>query len=164
MDAEPVSTRLHPGRRVAPRGWRGFTLLELLVAISIAAVMMVAVGLSIRGADRSLQTDAERVALLLGLAREEAQVRGATIRFEADASAYRFVIRRGERWLPIIDDRDLRPREWTRETRLALRREDGLKTIEFGRDLVDSPFELVLGRDGQTQTVYANGLGVFEVQ
>ncbi len=153
-----------PGRSIGKvQRAAGFTLLELLVAISIASVMMVAVGLSIRGADRSLQTDAERVALLLGLAREEAQVRGASIRFEADESSYRFVIRRGERWLPMVDDPDLRPREWSQQTRLALRREDGLDRIEFGRDLVDSPFELVLGRDGNTQTVYANGLGVFEV-
>ncbi len=160
MDAESLSL----SRPVATRSRRrGFTLLELMVAISIASVMMVAVGLSIRSADRSLQVDAERVSLLLSLAREEAQVRGSTIRFEADDFAYRFVIRRGERWLPLLDDQDLRPRTWTRETKVVLRREDGLGRIEFGRDLVDSPFELVLSRDGDSQTVLANGLGVFEV-
>ncbi|MFK7962630.1 MAG: GspH/FimT family pseudopilin [Burkholderiaceae bacterium] len=143
---------------------RGFTLLEILVAMTIAGVLMAAVGLSIRSADRGLQTDTERVALLLSLAREEAQIRGAPIRFEANANEYRFVIRRGQQWVPILDDRDLRAREWTDETKLALRREDGRGVIEFGRDLVDSPFELVLSRDEESQTVYANGLGVFEVR
>lgn len=146
------------------RGERGFTLLEILVAMTIAGVLMAAVGLSIRSADRSLQTDAERVALLLSLAREEAQIRGAPIRFEANSVEYQFVIRRGQRWVPILDDQDLRAREWQGETSLALRREDGLKVIEFGRDMVDSPFELLLSRDDKSQTIYANGLGVFEIR
>lgn len=143
---------------------RGFTLLEILVAMTIAGVLMAAVGLSIRSADRGLQTDSQRIALLLSLAREEAQIRGAPIRFEANADEFRFVIRRGQQWVPILDDRDLRARQWTDETKLVLRREDGLEVIEFGRDLVDSPFELLMSRDGESQTVYANGLGMFEVR
>src|SRR5690606_19589224 len=94
-------------RRVA-----GFTLIELMVAILIAGILMTVVGLSVRGSDRSLQFEADRVGQLLALAREEAQVRGARIRFEADGSGYRFVIRRQGRWVPILDDRDLRAREW----------------------------------------------------
>lgn len=164
-----MGTIPNPPRTPAAQGqWhrrqQGFTLLEILVAMTIAGVLMAAVGLSIRSADRSLQTDTERVALLLSLAREEAQIRGAPIRFEADANEYRFLIRRGRRWLPILDDRDLRGREWTEETQVALRREDGGELIEFGRDMVDSPFELVFSREDGRQTIYANGLGVFEVR
>ena len=47
-----------------------------------------------------------------GVAREEAQVRGAPIRFEADGSGFRFVVFRDREWRPITDDRDLRPRPW----------------------------------------------------
>ncbi len=159
IDSNPAAQRSAP--RLAERG---FTLLEILVAMTIAGVLMAAVGLSIGSADRSLQTDTERVALLLSLAREEAQIRGAPIRFEANASEYQFVIRRGRRWVPILDDRDLRGREWSAETKLVLRREDGLGVIEFGRDMVDSPFELQVSRGEQSQIIYANGLGVFEVR
>ena len=146
-------------RRVA-----GFTLIELMVAILIAGILMTVVGLSARGSDRSLQFEADRVGQLLALAREEAQVRGARIRFEADGSGYRFVIRRQGRWVPILDDRDLRAREWAGPTTVLLQRADGRQVIEFGRDAVDSPFVLVLARDGREHRILANGLGHFEVR
>lgn len=146
-------------RRVA-----GFTLIELMVAILIASILMTVVGLSVRGSDRSLQFEADRVGQLLALAREEAQVRGARIRFEADGSGYRFVIRRQGRWVPILDDRDLRAREWAGPTTVGLQRADGRQVIEFGRDAVDSPFVLVLARDGREHRILANGLGHFEVR
>jgi len=146
-------------RRVA-----GFTLIELMVAILIAGILMTVVGLSVRGSDRSLQFEADRVGQLLALAREEAQVRGARIRFEADGSGYRFVIRRQGRWVPILDDRDLRAREWAGPTTVGLQRADGRQVIEFGRDAVDSPFVLVLARDGREHRILANGLGHFEVR
>jgi general secretion pathway protein H len=146
-------------RRVA-----GFTLIELMVAILIAGILMTVVGLSVRGSDRSLQFEADRVGQLLALAREEAQVRGARIRFEADASEYRFLIRRQGKWVLILDDRDLRPREWAGPTTLSLQRGDGRRVIEFGRDAVDSPFVLVLTRDGREHRILANGLGHFEVR
>jgi len=125
---------------------------------------MTVVGLSVRGSDRSLQFEADRVGQLLALAREEAQVRGARIRFEADGSGYRFVIRRQGRWVPILDDRDLRAREWAGPTTVGLQRADGRQVIEFGRDAVDSPFVLVLARDGREHRILANGLGHFEVR
>ena len=146
-------------RRVA-----GFTLIELMVAILIAGILMTVVGLSVRGSDRSLQFEADRVGQLLALAREEALVRGARIRFEADAGGYRFIIRRSGRWVPILDDRDLRAREWAGPTNVSLQRADGRQVIEFGRDAVDSPFVLVLGRDGREHRILANGLGHFEVR
>jgi len=142
----------------------GFTLIELMVAILIAGILMTVVGLSVRGSDRSLQFEADRIGQLLGLAREEAQVRGARIRFEADANEYRFLIRRQGKWVPILDDRDLRAREWAGPTTLSLQRSDGRQVIEFGRDAVDSPFILVLARDGSEHRILANGLGHFEVR
>ncbi|MGB7181555.1 MAG: GspH/FimT family protein, partial [Burkholderiaceae bacterium] len=117
-----------------------------------------------RSADRSLETDAERLSLILSLAREEAQLRGTSIRFEGDDTGYGFSILREGRWEPLIDDNDLRTREWTAETALDLRREDGREVIEFGRDIVDSPFELRLTRGTRSLLIYANGLGVFEMR
>ncbi len=143
---------------------RGFTLIELLVAISIAAVLIGAVGFSISSADRGLETDTQRLALMLSLAREEAQLRGTPIRFESDDVGYRFTVFKEGRWEPLLDDRDLRDREWGDITELELKRLDGRETIEFGRDMVDSPFELFLTRGDQQLTIYANGLGAFELR
>lgn len=142
---------------------RGFTLLELLVAIVVAGVMVGIVALSIGGSDRSLRFEAERLAQLLALAREEAQLRGAPIRFEADDESYRFFVWRERRWRPLTDDRDLRERRWEQPTELGVERRDAQRGIEFGLDQVDAPFVLRLRRNGEEVAIAANGLGLFEV-
>ena len=41
-------------------------------------------------------------------------------------------------------DRDLREREWSERTEFRFTSDDGRQRIEFGRDMVDAPFELAL--------------------
>ena len=142
----------------------GFTLLELLVAMVIAGVLIGIVSLSIGGFDRSLRFEAERLAQLLVLAREEAQVRGAPIRFQADDERYGFFVWRERRWQPLLDDRDLRERSWEQPTRLRVERADGRREVEFGRDQIDTPFVLRLNRGESSAAILATGLGVFEVR
>ncbi len=142
----------------------GFSLLELLVAMVIAGVLVGVAALSIGGFDRSLRFEAERLAQLLALAREEAQVRGAPIRFDHDDERYAFFIWRERRWQPVSDDADLREREWEQPTRVRIERPDGRREIEFGRDHVDAPFVLKLVRGDTVATIVANGLGAFEVR
>lgn len=143
---------------------RGFTLIELLVALLVAAVIIGMITVSgTPGPDRALRFDAERLALLLSLAREEAQVRGAPIRFESDEGGYRFIVFRDRQWRQIEDDNDLRARTWGAETRLSIERADGAAALEFGRDLVEAPYRVQLVRPGASVTIVANGLGSFEV-
>lgn len=143
---------------------RGFTLLELLVAIVIAGVLIGVATLSVGGFERGLRFEADRLAQLLSLAREEALVRGAPIRLEVDDSRYRFAVLRDRRWQPLIDDRDLREREWTAPTRVLLERPDRRDAIEFGREQIDAPFALHLQRGEQRASIVSNGLGVFELR
>ena len=152
------------GTRRPPRE-TGFTLIELLVALVIAAVAvsMIAVN-GLPGAQRGLRFEAERLAQLLSLAREEAQVRGKPLRLQADGSGYRFLILRERQWLPLLDDADLRARAWEEPTRVALLRPDGRAEVEFGRDAVDVPFTVQLARDDAKVEILANGLGLFEVR
>jgi len=152
----------HPSAGRAPQ--RGFTLIELLVALMVAAVIVAMVTVS--GApspERALRFDAERLAQLLSLAREEAAVRGAPIRFESDDTGYRFLIFRDRQWRTITDDGDLRARPWGVETRLLVERADGRRTLDFGRDLVEPPYRVRMQRPGASVTIVANGLGAFEV-
>ena len=75
---------------------RGFTLLELLVVLVIAGIMLGVVSFNaMPGEQQVLQNDAQRIALLLQLARDEAIVRNRPIAFEAEPERYRFLIRDG---------------------------------------------------------------------
>lgn len=143
---------------------RGFTLIELLVVVVVAGVILSMVSLTGGGnAERALRYEAERVAALMSLAREEAQVLGTPIRFEADAQRYRFLVRQDREWRPSPDP-DLRERLWEQPTRVRLERADGRTEIEFGRDSVDIPFVLRLARDHSAAAIAANGLGAFVVE
>jgi general secretion pathway protein H len=149
----------------SPRGAGGFTLIELLVAIAVAAVIVAMITVSgTPNPERALRFDAERLALLLSLAREEAQLRGAPIRFEGDAQGFRFVIFRDREWRPITDDGDLRARSWEVATEVRVERADGMRALVFGRDLVEPPYRVRLQRGPASATIAANGLGGFEVQ
>ncbi len=155
-----------PLRRVArrPRA-RGFTLIELLVAIVVAAIALSMVAINgLPGSQRGLRFEAERLAQLLWLAHEEAQVRGQPIRLHADESGYRFLILSERRWRPLLDDAELRERAWDEPTRVAVLRADGQHEVEFGRDAIDAPFTVRLRRDSAEVAVLANGLGLFEVR
>jgi general secretion pathway protein H len=166
----PLTGAPVPSRRIrrafaGPAARRGFTLIELLVALMVAAVVIGMVTVS--GApspERALRFDAERLAQLLSLAREEAQVRGAPIRFESDETGFRFVIFRDREWRALTDDGDLRARAWGSETRVRIERADGRSTLEFGRDLVEPPYVVRLQRERVSATILANGLGSFEVR
>jgi general secretion pathway protein H len=149
---------------VGRRASAGFTLIELLVALLVAVVILGMVTVSgTPSPERALRFDAERLAQLLSLAREEAQVRGAPIRFESDADGFRFVIFKDRQWQPITDDGDLRARPWGSETQLRIERADGRRVLDFGRDMVEPPYRVRLQREGATVVIVANGLGNFEV-
>lgn len=144
---------------------RGFTLIELMVTLVVFAVLIGMVTISASPSpQRDLLAEADRLAQLLSLAREEAQVRGAPIRFDSDGTAFRFLVFRDRQWRPVTDDGDLRAREWSSETRVSVDRPDGRRTLEFGRDLVEAPYRVVLQRPQASVTILANGLGAFEVQ
>ncbi|MEO6271024.1 MAG: GspH/FimT family pseudopilin [Lautropia sp.] len=153
----------HRGQRFG-RSAQGFTLIELLIAMLIAAVIvsMVAVTGTPNPA-RALETDADRLAQLLALAREEAQIRSAPIRFQSDGTNYRFVVFKDSEWRVIEDDTYLRPRQWDVPTDIEVRRADGARFLEFGRDLVEAPYLVRLVRDNLVVEIAANGLGTFEV-
>ena len=142
----------------------GFTLIELLITLVVIGVAVALVAINgLPNERQGLRFEAERLAQVLSLARDEAQVRGAPIRLSADGSGYRFQILRDRQWRPIDDDADLRERIWSSPVALTLNRADGRRDLEFGRDPVDSPFVLSLTRDGSSVQLSANGLGLFEV-
>ncbi len=125
-------------------------------------VSMVAIS-SAPNPQRAFREEADRIAQLLMLAREEAMIRSAPVRMQYDDYGYRFVVFRDRAWRILDSDPYLRPRRWDEPTRVVVERADGDPILEFGRDLIEPPFTIRLIRDAYDLRIVANGLGTFEV-
>ncbi len=69
----------------------GFTLLELLVVISIMAIATAGVGLALRDSgDTQLEREGERLAALLESARARSRASGVPVRWQAVQGGFRF--------------------------------------------------------------------------
>ena len=149
---------------------RGFTLLELLVVLVIIGIMLGAVSFSTMQSSRQrLLTDAQRIALLLQLVREEAIVRNHPTAFEANNTSYHFLVKNDNKW-ELINDLDmLREREFSSFPTTFLMTpsasSDGSTLrIVFGREPVDKPFVLALNSGDDRVVIRADGIGHFFVE
>ncbi len=149
---------------------RGFTLLELLVVMVIAGIMLGMVSFNAMPSERqALQNDAQRIALLLQLARDEAILRNRPIAFEADSDSYRFLLRENNVWQELDQDDLLREREFKRSpVTMSISPppagdSEALRII-FGREPVDKPFVLTLSVRDSNVAIRADGIGRFVVE
>ncbi|RJG07760.1 type II secretion system protein GspH [Noviherbaspirillum cavernae] len=149
---------------------RGFTLLELLTVLVIAGLALGFVSVNVLPSDRRvLQDEAQRIALLLQLARDEAIVRNRPIAFEAGSERYRFLIREGSNWQLLSDDDMLHEREFKRAPMSlsitpAVAAETNPLRIVFGREPVDKPFVLTMSVGDTSVALRADGIGHFVVE
>jgi general secretion pathway protein H len=72
---------------------RGFSLIELLVVITIIGIVMsiALLSLGLLGDDRDLQTEGRRIVALVQVAQDEAAMQGREFGLELMLNAYRFV-------------------------------------------------------------------------
>ena len=116
-----------------------------------------------------LQNDAQRIALLLQLSRDEAIVRNHPIAFEAEADRYRFLIFEENNWQALQQDDLLREREFKRSPVVfnvsppSAAQTTPLRII-FGREPVGIPFVLTLATGDAQVAIRADGIGHFVVE
>lgn len=157
-------------RARVPMAARGFTLLELLVVLVIVGIMLGFVSFNAMPSERQLlQNEAQRVALLLQLARDEAIVRNRPIAFEVHSNGYRFWILNENRWKAIEQDDMLREREFKKApVNLSIdppmSEGGGSIRVTFGREPVDKPFVLTFSSGDASVALHADGIGHFTVE
>ncbi|WP_229632196.1 GspH/FimT family pseudopilin [Pseudoduganella violaceinigra] len=155
-----------PGK--SKRRGRGFTLIELLVVLVIIGVTLGLTVVSVAPSQaKAMQKDAQRLALLLQLARDEAIVRNRPVAFEAGPDSYRFLVRNEKSWEPLPQDDMLRERPFELAPVTLLldpaTNVPGNMRIVFGREPVDRPFALTLISGELRGTIRADGVGHFTV-
>ena len=116
-----------------------------------------------------LQNDAQRIALLLQLARDEAIVRNRPIAFEAEADRYRFLLFEENNWQTLKQDELLREREFKRSPVMFSVSPPSAEQatpllIIFGREPVGIPFVLTLSVGDAQVAIRADGIGHFVVE
>lgn len=157
-------------KSVARARYSGFTLLELLVVLVIMGIMLGAVSLNaMQSTLQRLQTDAQRISLLLQLAREEAIVRNRPTAFEVQEKGYQFLVLNDNKWEKFDDLDSLRGRDFTvPETKLEIVSNDEQSArnlrIVFGREPVSRPFILTLRVAQDQVSINADGVGHFVVE
>ncbi|TFW34118.1 GspH/FimT family pseudopilin [Massilia horti] len=154
----------------AARKVSGFTLVELMVVMVIIGLTLGLATLNAVPSPRQdLQKEAQRIALLLQLARDEAIVRNRLVTFEANSDRYHFLVKNETRWDLITGDDMLRERSF-KNAPLQLLLDPGTAgasnplRITFGREPVDKPFVLTLASGDASVAIHADGVGHFVVE
>ncbi len=131
---------------------RGFSLVELMVALVILSLGATAVVLTLPNAASGLDDEATRFAARAAALRDRAVVEARPMRLWVSASGYGFEMRDGGQWMP-LNDRTLRPDDWPAGV-TARWNDTAQGRLAFDRlGLPDSDGELVLAVDQSSQIV-----------
>jgi general secretion pathway protein H len=153
--------------------WRmkGFTLIELLVALVIVGIVVALVGINLVPDDaRVLRTEAERLALLLEQARDEAVASGEPIAWSAEGTHYRFWRKDEEgKWVSWQQDELWRERSFAAgvallELRINKQAVGLQERLVFAPGGMNAPFEIGLELGSAHASVSGDALGKIELK
>lgn len=110
-----------------PRRQRGFTLLEVLLVVALAAMVSVGIVLNVDLADdsRKLEREAERFMAVIELVSEQALMEGVEYGFQIEENRYQFYyLDDADQWQPVPEDRLMRPYQVPEPYQLELTLDD----------------------------------------
>jgi type II secretion system protein H len=132
---------------------RGYTLIELLVAIAIIAVVAGMVALSLPGGEeRRVREEAARLGALFRIAQDQARVAGRVLVWQADLEGYAF--RPLDADAASWQDDTLRPRSWP----FAVQRLEA-QPIVFTREPMLSPASVRIATAASDVLISLDALG-----
>lgn len=146
----------------------GFTLLEMLVVVVIAAIL-VSMAVVTLGANphAKLDDEGERLAQLFEAANDEAHLRAHVWAWQPDPLGYRFLERRDGAWVP-RSEAPFEPRKWPEGfLNYSIQLEGSPQSqsqILFGSEAIEAPVVLTLEGLTQSVRVFATGDGHYETR
>lgn len=158
MPAPSVTPELSPTRATRVSGVGGFSLLELLVVLSILALATSGVMLAWRSSDAdTLEREATRLAALLDAARAQSRASGAAARWRAVEGGFRIE--------GLLGDASALPQRWLdAATGVQIEQPQGAATIALGPEPLTPAHTLRLSLNGQSLRLHSDGVGPFQVQ
>jgi len=136
----------------------GFTLIELMVVLTIIGFISAAVVIAIPDPRGRIVDDADRFAARVAAARDEAVVTARPMGVWVSASGYGFQRREGGQWVP-MEEKPFVSANWKTGTR-ALVGQDGRQQIAFdGTGLPTDPLTITLAREAERVQVSVDMAG-----
>ena len=131
----------------------GFTLVELMVTITVIALMSAAVVWAMPDPRGKVRDDALRFAARVGAARDQAVVSAQPVSVWVTTGGYGFDQRIGGRWTPMAD-KPLRVERWVEGARATLDAPEGRVRVTFdSTGLPDRAADVRLAMDGRAMLV-----------
>jgi general secretion pathway protein H len=138
---------------------RGYTLIELLIALGIIALVAGMVTLSLpRGEERRVREEAARLGALFRIAQDQARIAGRVLVWQADLEGYAFRLLDADPAVPWQDE-TLRPRSWP----FAVQRLEA-QPILFTREPLLSPARVRIATASSEVLISLDALGKVAVQ
>lgn len=141
----------------------GFTLVEMMVVITIIGLAAAAIVLTLPAANGGARAEATRFAARVASLRDRAVIEGRGYGVWMTASGYGFERRQGDRWAPVEDGR-LSRADWRSGTAATVNGQPQGR-VSFDRvGLPDRPATLALQTGGDTATVTIDAAGEVSVR